>query len=124
MIFGKMVLAIINGGASCSIVNNEFVPVILIKLNDDFILIHLANGQLTKALGVLTRAVISLGDEQLPLPLVCLPRPGYDLLLGRDFLERTQCATDWVERTYKFNFKGQKIRDELPIGYPEPSNSL
>ena len=128
---GKSTMAILDGGSSKNIISSALLTADQEKrIENCSILIKLANGQLIKPKGEVLCMEIEVQTVPLKCDFIVLDSPGYDLLLGRPFLEMTRAITDWSTARYSFDLDYPEVEtafhamDVLLVDSPESEDDV
>jgi hypothetical protein len=103
----KNIDAIIDGGANCCVINSNVLnPNELQRVVKTDIIIRLADGTITRPMGLLEKVELEICTVKLTFDFLVMQDPGYAMLLGRDFLSFVKARTDWQTNEYTFNING------------------
>ena len=115
---GYMTNALVDTGASRSIINEDFWNLFSRKcyhLRPTPVQLEAANGEILTTKGVVTLVVDKIGQHE----FIIVPSLKSDVLLGSDFLEKFQVEINYVQRVVKthkkcFPMKMADCRDRFP----------
>lgn len=101
----KTVQALLDSGASSSVVSAEFVKRLQIPYQrlkaDDSLNVFVADGRSVAVIGK-TEFCVKINGLSMPCEALVLPQIGYSLILGLDFLEANKAQVDFANRIVTF----------------------
>ena len=88
------------------------------KINSPEFVIKLADGGIQRPVGIVHNITIEIGGQLIKLSFAILKDPGYELILGRQFLKFSDAKTYWGSDEYTFTINGRIITIVVPSVIP------
>src|SRR3954454_18919398 len=114
LVNGMVVNAIIDSGASTSIVMKKLARKLGFEINKPSkLVIVTANGTKVRSLGEISEFTLELKGREVDIPVQVLESSDEVLILGNDWLKRARAVLDWEKSILTVKIEGRKIA--LPI---------